>query len=361
MKIRSFRAFTLVELLVVIAIIGVLIALLLPAVQAAREAARRMQCANHLKQFGIAVHNFHDTLISLPPSNISANRISFFTFVLPYMEQQTLYDSMQTKMGHFGKTIGLNPGINSENWHSLFNSDAEFKKAMCSIPIHYCPTRRFASGTPTKGLIYNATNWPTPSARWNGSTSDYTILALWLRSPLTGAVINDFNGDTWRAYNTTTAADQLLINERDRGPIRPALIELSGATASDDDCAKFKCRDTMSWWADGTSNQFLMMEKMIPSGQLYETEFDATWLYPNGSTCDGVWRSVWGGIARITDHEGLSPKDSSNDHWRVGSWHPGSANILYGDGSIHSVAITTPPELLFRLCHVCDGVTVVLP
>jgi prepilin-type N-terminal cleavage/methylation domain-containing protein len=90
------RGFTLVELLVVIAIIGVLISLLLPAVQSAREAARRMQCSNHLKQLALAVHNFHDTRNALPPSAIFNHRPSFWGLIYPYIEQQSLYDLLGT-------------------------------------------------------------------------------------------------------------------------------------------------------------------------------------------------------------------------------------------------------------------------
>ena len=96
MKTRRF-AFTLVELLVVIAIIGVLVALLLPAVQAAREAARRTQCSNNLKQMGLAVHNFHDTMRKLPSSVrpgglTTAPRIAGLTLLLPYLEAKNSYD-----------------------------------------------------------------------------------------------------------------------------------------------------------------------------------------------------------------------------------------------------------------------------
>jgi prepilin-type N-terminal cleavage/methylation domain-containing protein len=97
------RAFTLVELLVVIAIIGILIALLLPAVQAAREAARRMQCTNNLKQLGLALHNYHDSCKAFPAAMSSVHKTigntdqynySALVKLCPYMEQESLYESM---------------------------------------------------------------------------------------------------------------------------------------------------------------------------------------------------------------------------------------------------------------------------
>lgn len=101
------QGFTLVELLVVIAIIGVLVALLLPAVQAAREAARRMSCGNNLRQIGLALHNYHDTHKTFPPSYMESapvaaippnqvqwqeTKYGWATMILPYIEQDPLYD-----------------------------------------------------------------------------------------------------------------------------------------------------------------------------------------------------------------------------------------------------------------------------
>ncbi len=90
---KGSPGFTLVELLVVIAIIGILLALLLPAVQMTREAARRTSCQNNLKQVGLALHNYHDTVGGFPPANVSVpRRHNWLPFVLPYLEQENLFD-----------------------------------------------------------------------------------------------------------------------------------------------------------------------------------------------------------------------------------------------------------------------------
>ncbi|HUT88245.1 MAG TPA: DUF1559 domain-containing protein [Thermoguttaceae bacterium] len=113
---RRWRGFTLVELLVVIAIIGILIALLLPAVQAAREAARRAQCSNNLKQLGLAFHNYHDTYKCMPIGVRAGGwnggwGTSFYVRLLPYVEQAALADSWP-----WSEKPGLtNPTVDARN------------------------------------------------------------------------------------------------------------------------------------------------------------------------------------------------------------------------------------------------------
>ncbi len=131
------RGFTLVELLVVIAIIGVLVALLLPAVQAAREAARRSSCQNNLKQIAIACHNYHDTMSKLPPASTATNLAgsSGFAAILPFMEQNNLYTLYDFSKG---------------------NSDPVNLAAVSQrIPTFICPSCVFARSVPITGCDAN--------------------------------------------------------------------------------------------------------------------------------------------------------------------------------------------------------------
>ena len=367
-KEDTLRGFTLVELLVVIAIIGVLIALLLPAVQAAREAARRTQCVNHMKQIGLAVHTFHDMDRFLPPLCVGTNRATFFAIILPFIEQTPLYDTWAGLAPNaFGTTVS---NSHATDWHGVFNSDESFKRGVCSIPIYYCPTRRRAEGIPTKSQAYSDTNWTLTGSPFLGPATDYALVGVWL-SAVNPTSPSQYNGDMWKCHrnaatgeydpNSTDPTDSIPI--RDRSPIRSARFDItpsSNATSQDAAYKPYKSRDSMAWWADGTSNQLLYTEKFIPQGQLYETQFDSTWLFMQTTTSIGTQRSFRDGIARPDEHSGRSPQNSGVQHWRIGGWHPRGINGLLGDGSVRPLSITTPIDLLFQLCHVSDGAQVIL-
>jgi len=152
-KDRSRRGFTLIELLVVIAIIGVLIALLLPAVQAAREAARRAQCINNLKQLGLGLHNYHDSVGAVPMGFAGGGGWEQWTpviMLLPYIEQKPLFDSINFT-GNIGS--GYTGGLNSTAIKS-------------TVSVYQCPsdTDRL---TNVQGHINYAGNWGTKPNRYS--------------------------------------------------------------------------------------------------------------------------------------------------------------------------------------------------
>ncbi len=160
-------AFTLVELLVVIAIIGVLVALLLPAVQAAREAARRMSCGNNMKQLGIAVHNFHDVRGRIPPGGAvdqasefgthptgTAWGSSWFVYILPYLEQNPMYDKLNfaggSGWGGAAAPAATGDTINAPVANRIF------------IPAYWCPSspmEKMCLGTRISGQLVMAPSY----------------------------------------------------------------------------------------------------------------------------------------------------------------------------------------------------------
>ena len=149
------HGFTLVELLVVITIIGILIALLLPAVQAAREAARRMQCSSNLKQLGLAMHNYHATNGALPagtaylkltdPSTQGHgwNRQTWAVAIYPFIEQQALFDRYNPNLGGASSSYA--------NWAGTANSAPPNGPACQPISLLLCPSDGMAGSSRTHG------------------------------------------------------------------------------------------------------------------------------------------------------------------------------------------------------------------
>ncbi|MDR0870609.1 MAG: DUF1559 domain-containing protein [Planctomycetaceae bacterium] len=375
------RGFTLVELLVVIAIIGVLIALLLPAVQAAREAARRMQCQNNLKQIGLAVHNFHDTRGALPPNGSGYNGPSFWMLIYPYIEQQSLYDFIVARQKTAGSVVhtGFSLPTTSAWWGTLTK---EQKDSFGSVSAYRCPTRR-GSGQ---------AKYVERGAEGNESTIDYQ---LGNDTRASSGVCGDYGivfhtrfNQARTGYPTMEAglstvwfyccdySNEKRDMESHYGPFRMA-IQGPDQTTWSRRAAGWQPRDSMAWMSDGTSNQLLAGEKHIPPyalGQCGQADIGQDGLtadcsiftlygHKTGSTGRAFRYSTAAGfgIAKTYDYDG---QERQGPHLAVtgigpgygfGSWHPGVCQFLRGDGSVTALSVSTAQLTLESLADVCDG------
>ncbi|HEX8201052.1 MAG TPA: DUF1559 domain-containing protein [Isosphaeraceae bacterium] len=306
--------FTLIELLVVIAIIGVLIALLLPAVQSAREAARRSQCTNNLKQIGIAAHNFHDTQNQLPNSSrpdglTTSPRISGLTRLLPYIEQSAVYDAFNLKV----------------NWGNYENSTV----ATTKITAFLCPT---SSNPDRLDGVPEITPW-TPTA---AAVTDYSPTTK-VDDRLATAGLVDKAGPGMLLKNLkSTFADvkdglsNTILFAESAG--RPSLYRKGGVLVDED---LTKHRVNAGGWARPASD--FSVDGSVASG--------ATLPGPCALNCTNGDDIVTLGYPAPAPY-------GTDGTGEVFAFHPSGANVLMGDGSVRflrdSITIRTFAKLVTR-------------
>ncbi len=327
-------AFTLVELLVVIAIIGVMVGLLLPAVQAAREAARRMQCGNNLKQQGIALHNYHDTFKVLPPALLASGRFNNAAYhaarggvknttgwamMLPFLEQSAVYDrynfSVCSSMSSpYGIAVAGTDLIND----GLYNA---------SLPFLECPSDPSAGVRST--VEAGATGF---YSRRNAVQTSYLF---------SSGVFTDYDSD-WQTKSS----------------------DIRRGAFGNDVGAKFNA------FLDGLSNSIAIGEA---TGGRFKTStsFGPWGLTGTHTCCHG--RVVSSSTTVLTQNEAAAFQNDWHVNsayqgdalgrtyaWGFGSKHPGGAQFAFADGSTHFISESMDYLILLRLAYIADGQTVSL-
>ncbi|XZE54532.1 DUF1559 domain-containing protein [Planctomycetaceae bacterium SH139] len=314
---RSHRGFTLVELLVVIAIIGILVGLLLPAVQAAREAARRMQCSNNLKQLGLAFHNYESAVQTFPPAYFVDNRLNaqtWGTMILPYMEQTGIDAAYDSRVPCFNEApaLGYPAAVVQTNM------------ALISTPLSMfaCPSAPgdAVSRTYAGTLLANAGGPGVPpiSITWTAAPSDYCV---------TTGVRGDF-------ANIAYAGNQ---GGSRHGALQPAGLMGRGGSK-------------LAAITDGTSNTFLLGER-LGGGEIYRRRTIDPAFAPFGAVNGGGWGDFLNGEHWLSGSlfDGMPGPDggpcSINCTNRRGagffSFHPGGCHFLMCDGSVQFLAETS--------------------
>ena len=354
--------FTLVELLVVIAIIGVLVGLLLPAVQAAREAARRMSCSNNFKQIGLGIHNYHSAYQMMPrtgagtyrntgggtsgltigtaasPGGNSHNRLSFLVGVLPFVEQQSLWEQIsnpfQSSTGGVWQAMGPLPSL------SVANYDANpYEPWATNIPTFRCPSDP-GQGLPSLGRTNYAACLGDSTHACNRESEAY----------------EDWNGVTTsaNAVRSNTAARGAFVYRRDM-KFRDILDGLANTMICGEIITDLGDNDKRSQlWRRGnrTADQWLPGGALRCRGAI-DPERPQFWdpgatgvgaLFNNAEEVRGnKWMC---GIVIYTGFHSILPPNTEfcqhgNQHEEVvcstSSRHQGGTHILMGDGAVKFV------------------------
>ncbi|MEC9188118.1 MAG: DUF1559 domain-containing protein [Planctomycetota bacterium] len=284
------KGFTLVELLVVIAIIGILIGLLLPAVQMAREAGRRIKCANNLKQIGLASHMFHDAQGYLPTARPRDAFLTWPVFLMPYIEQNSLYEKFDVMRPYRVQPI---------------------EALQTTIPIYFCPSRRL----PMLARYETRRGFP------NGALGDYAG--------------NAGNNRFWSEFYGNANG---VINSGDRRVIKVENGRIN----------TLRGRYQFSNIIDGLSNTIFFGEKALNERHLGKPGGWGDGSFYNGDEPATVMRM--GGRLFPIAKTFYFPAPGPGTIPVFGSSHPTVCLFVLGDGSVHNISKTIDPVTYGYLC-----------